>query len=115
MCRVACVCFASQGPLGDFALRRSRQSKALLHQALQDAVTHRLTRALDDLPAYQRLESVWSAAEQQARIQNAAAPTRAAAAALPTVAPSHEAELVPRVEAQRIVDEWLARQNVPRA
>lgn len=58
-----------------------------------------MTRALDALPAYRALQERWEREEKRARDKS-----------VPQAEQQHEPELVPRVEAQRIVDEWLKLQ-----
>lgn len=106
----------SQGPLGDFHVRRSRQLHALLLQSLQTRVMSLLTHDLGELPTYQRLHQEWRELERRARIGKGAA---AAAAATNTNAnvtnfaniASTELEIVPRVEAQKVVQEWIELQG----
>lgn len=109
-----------EGPVGDWSLRRSRQSRSLLHQSIQDTLTQLVTRRLDELPTYQRWNHEWKEQEKLARTQSQSQSKPQPAAVTGTV-PSDATpiqlmtDFVPRVEAMKIVQEWVDTQMKERS
>jgi len=93
----------ARGPFGDLHLRRAQQADTLLRQALSDNVAARIQHSLGALDSFRSVQQqLHTQAQQQQHPHAAAAPS--AAATLPA------AEVIPRVAAQRIVDEWIRRE-----
>ncbi len=101
----------SRGPFGDFYLRRAKQTESLLKQALSDNVTARLLHALQHITAYQLVQRQLETQAKAQQQQNAASTLAQGSSAdsAPAVLPP-PAEVIPRVAAQRIVDEWITRE-----
>ena len=91
----------SKGPFGDFHLRRARQAKALLQQAVRENAFVRITHALQSIQAFQGVQGKLDRqAERAGRAEEDGDAVEADA----------EVEVIPRVAAQKIVDEWILQE-----
>jgi len=93
----------ARGPHGDFLARRAKQGHALLLQAMNDNVYQRLLHAL---PSLQSFQSVQRRLRSQAEAQRLRAAAQGSGQTVPDVE-----EVIPRVAAQTIVDEFIARES----
>jgi putative protein kinase ArgK-like GTPase of G3E family len=117
----------ARGVHGDLHVRRAQQANLLLRQALTDNIAARVQHGLTHLDSFQLVQKQLQAQAQAQRRQlggggggdnsssatSAATSTAADAAAAPAPAPATAEvveEVIPRVAAQRIVDEWIRRE-----
>lgn len=102
----------SKGRFGDFHLRRAKQAKALLNQAVRENAFVRIAHSMASLTGFQSVQAKLDRqAERAGQTEEAAeSNNHGHAHAAVTAAAVEEVEVIPRVAAQRIVDEWILRE-----
>jgi len=100
----------SHSSLGDFMDRRKKQFDAMLEQSMAEKTLERMKREVIRLDSYKRIKQraergVQVGMEEVDGVSSSS--TTITAAPGPALVDGSDAELIPRVAAQRIVDEWL--------